>query len=117
MLKAFLFLRCRVVVHVVLKGAEDARRLHCSAPLRTKDALHHNASPHIEHLAIVADPVVVWDLVDSVAPLVHWNVASSTEDYEVLIFVIAIVANGTLGVLLHDQASLVGTQRVVPLDV
>ena len=47
----------------------------------------------------------------------HGDIASSTEDDQVLVLVIAIVADGALGVLLDYQSTLVGAQRVVALNV
>ena len=45
------------------------------------------------------------------------DIASSTEDDQIFVLIVAIVADGALSVLLHDQAALMGAQRVVPLDV
>ena len=109
MLQSFLLLRSRAIVHVVLKRAEDACRLHRTTALRAEDALDHDAAAHIEGPAVVANPVIVGDFIYAVAALVHRDVASSTEDNEVLVFIVAIVADGALGVLLHNEAALVRT--------
>lgn len=106
-----------MVPHEVLIRAENARGLHRTAALRAQDALDHDAPTHVERPAIVANPVVVGNFVDTIAPLVHWNIASSTKDDQVLILVVAVVADGTLGVFLDDKASLMGTKRVVSLDI
>ena len=117
MVEAFLLLSRCVVPHEVLIRAEDACGLHCAAALRAQDALDHDAATHVERPAIVANPVVVGNFVDTIAPLVHWNIASSTKDDKVLILVVAVVADGTLGIFLDDKASLMGTERVVSLDI
>ena len=99
-----------MVPHVVLMGAEYARGLHRSSLLRAQDALDHYATAHVESPAIVADPIVVRNLIDAVAPLMNRDVASSTKDNQVFILIIPIVADGTLSIFLHNEASLVRTQ-------
>ena len=99
-----------MVPHVVLMGAEYARRLHRSAFFRAQDALDHDATAHVESPAIVADPIVVRNLIYTVAPLMNRNVASSTKDNQVFILIIPIVADGTLSIFLHNKASLMRAQ-------
>jgi len=48
---------------------------------------------------------------------VHGDVASSAKYNQVLVLVVPIVADGALGVLLHDEAPLVRAERVVTLYV
>ena len=79
-MESFLLLSCSVVPHEVLVRAEDARRFHSSATLRAQDALHHDASTHVERPAIVTNPVVVRNFVDTITPLMYWDIASSTKD-------------------------------------
>lgn len=117
MVESFLFLCGSVVPHEVLVGPENAGGLHGSAAFRTQDALGHDSARHVEGPAIVADPVIVGNLVDAITSLVHWNITSSTEDNLVLVFVVAIVADSALGILLHDKPALVGTEGVVALDI
>ena len=45
------------------------------------------------------------------------NIASSTKHNQVLVLVVAIVADGALRVLLDDKAALMCAQRVVALNV
>ena len=45
------------------------------------------------------------------------DIASSAKDNQVFVLVVAVVADGALGVFLDDKATLVGTERVVALDV
>ena len=71
----------------------------------------------MEGPAVIADPVVIWDLVDTVAPLMHWYIASSTKEDQVFVLVVAVVADGALSVFLDDEAPLVCAERVVALDV
>lgn len=106
-----------MVVHVVLKSAEDAGRLHCTTSLGAEDALDHDSTAHVEGPAVVADPVVVWDFIYTVTPLVNWDVASSTKDNQIFVLVVSVVADRALGVLLDHETSLVRAQRVVPLNV
>lgn len=100
-----------MVLHEVLMCCKNACRLHCSSAFRAQDAFHLDSSFEVERQAVVADPVDLRDLVDPVTLLVYRDVAVATENNQVLVFVITIVANGTLSVLLHHQASLVRTQR------
>jgi len=117
MVESFLFLGCSVVPHEVFVSAEDAGGFHGAAALGTQYAPGHDASRHVKGTAVVADPVVVRNLVDAIAFLVHWYIASSAEDNLVLVLVVAVVADGALRVLLNDKAALVGAEGVVALDV
>ena len=99
-----------MIPHEVLICAEYARGLHRSSLLRAQDALDHDATAHVESPAIVANPIVVRNLIDAVAPLMNRDVASSTKDNQVLILIIPIIADGTLCVFLHNEASLVRAQ-------
>ena len=45
------------------------------------------------------------------------NIASSTKHNQVLVLVVAVVADGALRVLLDDEAALMSAQRVVALNV
>ena len=101
MLKAFFFLSRGVVAHKVLVSAENACGFHCSSTLWTENALDLDATSHVEGETIVTDPVCFWDFVDSVATLVNGDIASSTKHDQVLIFVVAIVADSALSVLLN----------------
>ena len=101
MLKAFLFLSRGVIAHEVLVSAEDACGFHCSSTLWTKDALDLDSTSHVKGETIVTDPVCFWDFVDSIATLVNRDIASSTKHNQVLIFVVAIVADSALSVLLN----------------
>ena len=103
-----------MIPHEVLIRSEYTCGLHSTSSFRTKNTLHHNASPHIEGPAVVTDPVIHRYLIDSIALLVDWDVAVAAEDNQVLIFVVSIITDGTLGIFLDHQASLVGAQRVEP---
>ena len=83
----------------------------------TEDALDHDAAAEVKGPAIVAKPFILGNLVNAIASLVDGDIASSTEDDQIFVLIVAIVADGALSVLLHDQAALMGAQRVVPLDV
>ena len=97
-----LFLESRLVVaHVLLLSAEYASWLHGAASLWAEKALDHYSSAHVESPTVVANPIVVWNFINSIASLVHRNVASSTKYNQILVFVVAVVADGTLGVLLN----------------
>jgi len=109
MLQALLLLRRCVIIHVVFVRPKDAGWLHSSATLGAENALNHDASAHVKRPAIIADPVVVRNLVYAVAPLVNWDIASTAEDDQVLILIVPVVADGALGILLHHQSSLVRT--------
>ena len=117
MLKTFLLGCSSVVALVVLPRPEDACRLHGSTLLGAKDAFHLNASLHIESPTVVANPIVIWDFVDAVAFLVYGYVAIAAKYDQIFVLVVSIVADGTLGVLLDNEATLVRAQRVVPVDV
>ena len=117
MLEALLLLCRRVITHEVLVGSEQVGRLHSTASLRAQDAFHHYAPTQIESPAIVADPVVVGNFINTITPLMYRDIASSTKDNQVLIFIVAIIANCTLGVLLDHKSTLVSTERVVALKV
>ena len=105
MLEAFL-LRCRIVIKlVVLRPPEDARWLHSSSPLRAKNTLDLYAPVHLEQLAIVADPVLIWHLIDPIALLMNRNVAYLAENDLVLILVVSVVADGTQ-LILDDKPPL-----------
>ena len=47
----------------------------------------------------------------------HWYIASTAEDNQVFVLVVAVVADRALCILLHDESPLVRTERVVSLDV
>jgi hypothetical protein len=117
MLQAFLFLRGCVIIHVVLICSKDAGWLHSTSSLGAKYAFDHNTSAHVKRPTIVADPVVIRNLVYAVAPLVNRDIAGTTEDDKVLVLVVSVVANGTLGVFLHYESSLMRTKRVVSLNI
>lgn len=117
MLQTLLFLSRCVVVHEVLVSAEDAGRLHRAASLWAQDALDHDTSAHVERVAVVAQPVLFRNFVYTVASLMDRDIASSAEDNQVFVLVVAVVADGALGVFLDDKATLVGTEGVVALDV
>jgi hypothetical protein len=110
-MKAFLLCGGVVVAHKVLVRRENARGFHGAAELWAQEAFYLYTSFEVEAPAVVADPVRVGNLIDSVAPLMHWDVAVAAENNQVLIFVVTVVANSALGIFLHHQASLVGTKR------
>jgi hypothetical protein len=116
-METFFLLSSVVVVHEVLIRPEDVSGLHSSAPLRTQNALHHNASAKVKSPTIVTDPIIVRYFINTITSLMHWNVASSTKDNQILVLVISIVTDSALGVLLNDKTSLVGTERVVSLYI
>lgn len=106
-----------MVIHVVLISPKDTCWLHSSTSLGAKNAFDHDASAHVESPAIIADPVVVRNLVYAVTPLVNRDIASTAKDNKILVLVVSIVANGALGVFLDNQPSLMCTQRVVSLYI
>ena len=98
-----------MVLHEVLVGPEYTGGFHGTTSLWTQNTLHHDPSFHVEGPAIIANPVVDRDLVYAIASLVDRDVAISAEYYQILVFVIAIVADSTLGILLDYEASFVCT--------
>ena len=116
MLEPFLFCSCIVIKLVVFSLSEDARWLHGSPSLRTKYALDLNASVHLKKLAIIAYPILIRHFIDPIALLMYWNIAYLTEDYLVLVFVVAVVADGAQ-LVLHDQTPLSCRQRVEAIDL
>lgn len=101
----------------MLVCAKEVGRLHRTASLRAQEALDHDSTTQIESPTIVADPVVVRNFINSIATLVDRYIASSTENNQVFVFVVAIIAYCTLRILLNYKSTLVGTQRVVALKV
>ena len=63
----------------LLVGPEDAGGLHGTTSFWTKNALNHDAAAHVKLTTIVTNPVGFGDFVNSIASLVHRNVASTTE--------------------------------------
>lgn len=109
-----LFLGRRVVVPlVVLLSGEDIGGLHGATFLRAQDTLGVQTSLECEARTIVTDPVSVWNFVDTVTFLVHWDITATAEHNQIFVFVIAVVADGALGVLLHSEASLVSRELLV----
>ena len=106
-----------MVVHKVLVSPENVGWLHSSTPFGAQDAFDHNASAQVKSSAVVANPVIVWYFINTITSLMYRNVTSSTKDNQVFVLVIAIVADGTLGVFLDDKATPVRTERVVALNV
>lgn len=94
----------------MLVGCEDARRLHGSSPFRTQQALDLDAALKTEGLAVVADPVNFRNLIDTVTLLVDRDTAFTTEDNQVLVLIVTIVAYRTLCILLHYKASFMRTK-------
>ena len=90
----------------MLCSPEDACWFHRASSFRAEDTLHHHSPLHLKKLAVIANPTFVWKLIDAVALLVNRDIAHVAEDNQVLIFIVAIVADGALGVLLHYQTPL-----------
>lgn len=53
----------------------------------------------------MANPVLIWQLLDAVATLMDWHVAEATEYDHILVLIIATVANHALRVFLGAQCS------------
>ena len=117
MLEPFLLCRCVVVELIVLRSPEDARGLHSTAPFGAEDTLDHDSSVHLEELAVVANPILLWKLIDAVALLMDRNIADVTENDEVLVLIVTVVADGALGVVLHHQAPLGSAEGVVAVEI
>ena len=110
MLQSFFLLSLLVICNVMLQCLKDVRRLHGTAAFRAQDALYHYAAAHVKRMAIITKPVINRYLIDAITPLMHWNVASSTEDDLVLIFVLSTVADCALCILLDYETSFVSTE-------
>ena len=102
-----------VVALEVFLWCENTGWFHGTAHFWAEEAFHAEPSLHREGPAIVADPVIVGDNIDAVATLVDRNVAVATKYNQILILVVAIVTDCTLGVFLDSKASLLGTHLVV----
>jgi len=100
-----------VILNEVLLSRENASRLHGTSPLGAKNALHLNSSLQVEGKAVVANPIDFRNFINTIAFLMNRNVAIATEHDEVFVLVIAVVADGTLGVFLHNEAPLVSAKR------
>lgn len=108
--EAFFLCCCIVVPLVVLELSKDAGRFHGTTALWAQETLDLKPALEGKAAAVVADPVLLWNFVDSIALLVDGDVAATAEDYEVFVFVVAIVANCTLSVVLHGETTLVSRQ-------
>ena len=117
MLEALLLGCSMVIALVVLPCPEDACRLHGPTLLGTKNAFHHDASPHIESPTVVTDPIIIWDFIDAIAFLVYRYVAHTTKNNEIFVLVVSIVADSALSVLLNNEATFMRAQRIVPVDI
>lgn len=97
----------------MLIRTEDASGLHSTASLWTEDASDLETTFEGETTTVVADPVIFRHNVDAITLLVDRNVAYATEDNQILVFVVAVIADGALGILLYDETSLVCAQLLV----
>jgi hypothetical protein len=73
--------------------SKHIRRLQSPALLRTKNAWNHQTLFEAEYFAGIAKPVTLRKCIDTVAALVHWDIAIPTENNQIFVFVIPAVAN------------------------
>jgi hypothetical protein len=60
-------------------------------------------------VAVVADPICFWDFINTITLLMDWNVAHTTKHNQILVFIVAVVADCTLSIFLDNKPSFVGT--------
>lgn len=60
-------------------------------------------------MAVVADPICLWYFVNTIALLMNRNVTYAAEYNKILVLIVTIVANCTLGILLYNQTSFMST--------
>jgi len=77
--------------------------LHSSALFGAKYAVHHQPSAKTENLAIVANPVLVRELFNTVATLVNRDVAKAAENDHVFVFIVSTITYYALCVLLSTM--------------
>jgi hypothetical protein len=86
----------------------NIRRLHCATFLRTQKAVDHQASLQPEYQAVVANPVLFRQLLNTVAALMHRYVTVATEHDHIFILVIAAITYNALCIFLCANRTRVG---------
>jgi hypothetical protein len=89
-----------IVLFILLLAPKYVSRFQRPSLFGTQLALNHEAFSKAKDPAGIADPVLFREGFNAIAALMDWNAAVATEDYEVFILIVTIVANGTLGILL-----------------
>jgi hypothetical protein len=95
----------------MLLSRKNTSRLHRTTSLRAQQASDLDPPLEVKRHTVVADPINLRYFVDSIAFLMNRYVAVATENNQVLILIISVVANCTLSVFLDNKTSLVSTQR------
>jgi hypothetical protein len=90
---------------IVVRGA-NVGRFHGTTLFGTQNAVYHEASAKPENLAVVADPVLIWELFDPVTALVYRYVAEAAEHNHIFVFIVATVTYDTLSVLLSPMLAV-----------
>ena len=84
-------------------ASEEISRFHRTPTPRTQHTPHTESLSHgVKYGTIIADPILLGDLVDPVAELVHRDVARATKYYLIYLFVVvATITDSAFGVFLH----------------
>jgi hypothetical protein len=96
-----------VVPLVMLIRTKHTCRLHGSSTFGAENASDLYAAFECQAAAVVADPIILWHHINSIAPLVHWDIAHTTEHDQIFVLIVTIIADCALCIFLHNEASLV----------
>jgi len=82
----------------------NVRGLHRSSFFRAQQAGQHEASFETKQSAVIADPVFLRKLLYAIATLVDGDVAVSTKNNHVFIFIVATITYDTLSIFLSSNS-------------
>ena len=96
-----------VVPLVVLIRTEHAGRLHSSSTFGAENASDLYATFECQAAAVVTNPIILWHDINSIASLMHRDIAHTTEHDKIFVLIVTIIADCALSIFLHYKASLV----------
>jgi hypothetical protein len=86
----------------MIRGAYISR-LHGASLLWTEDAVDHESSLEPKEKTVIADPILLRQLLNTIAALVNWDVAVPTEHDHVLVLIVTAIADHTLCIVLNSH--------------
>jgi len=109
------FLRsCCIIFLVVLLSRKYWCWLHSTTFFWAKKTFNLQPTLHAKATTIIADPICFGRIIYSITLLMNWDIAGSTKNNQIFIFIITIIANCTLSIFLHCKSSFVWWQLTIP---
>jgi len=102
-----------VILQVIGLRSENICWLHCTTFLWTKHTVYHKSFFKTKYVTVIAKPISFWKLLYSIAALMDWNIAVSTENYQVLIFIVTAITDHALCIFLSNKCPFMHTHILI----